>query len=232
MRMITVATILLVVFAVWFMVVRIKGFSKKDVVLKMVAAVSFVTISGTALVLKPSVMGGYLLAGAVFGALGDLYLGLSHILKEKKKHMMFAGIFNFGMGHICFCQGLLHQYSTGDSLKYVLAAFAVGAAFAAVLGFGGRKMGLHFGRYFPVVLIYVFLLTFSVALALGFNVYHGWETVQLKLFMVGITCFIISDGILSRMYFGKLGNAPGAVIWNHVTYYVAQWFIAISILYI
>ncbi len=242
MGMIYVATPALVVFAIWFMAERIKGFSKKDVVLKMLAALCFVIVGISAVCLHPTLPGVLLLCGGICGALGDLFLGLSHLDKTKKRKNMFLGFVGFGLGHLLFCIGLILKFVMPGEVQtyfqslthwcYLLVPVLIGATFSTVLGVFGKKMGLHFGRYLPVVVIYGFLLSFSVALAISLNIMTGFCDLQLKIFSAGILLFIISDGILSRMYFGKLGNAPGAVIWNHVTYYVAQWFIAISILYI
>ncbi|HSV87129.1 MAG TPA: lysoplasmalogenase family protein, partial [Bacteroidales bacterium] len=59
----------------------------------------------------------------------------------------------------------------------------------------------------------------------------GYTTLWIMLFS-GATLFIISDLILSMQYFGPADNArkPALVVANHVTYYLAQFLIAFSIL--
>lgn len=232
MTVICFFTIAYILFAIWFMKVRIAGHSKKDVVLKMLAALCFVAIGITATVLNPSVTAGVLLAGGVFGALGDLSLGLSHLDKEKKARRMFAGVFWFGLGHIMFCFGLIHEYTTAKCIPHLLIPAVIGILAAVFVGCKGRKIGLHFGRYLPVVVVYVFLLCFSVALAMSFNLYWNFENRQLRIFLAGILFFIVSDSILSKMYFGKQKHPALNVVTNHVTYYVAQWLIAVSILFL
>ncbi|MCR4675073.1 MAG: lysoplasmalogenase [Lachnospiraceae bacterium] len=232
MKIIIGLSIALAFFAVWFMKVRLKGYSKKDVTLKMLAAVCFVAISMVAFCMNPSELGRYLLFGADFGALGDLFLGLSHIDKDNKKRHMFLGILGFGIGHIFYCVGLLIEYASIDNLPYTLPPLGIGILIAVIVGVFGRKMGLHFGRLLPAVCVYVFLLSFSVVQALFLNIYHGFENTQLLLFGMGITLFIVSDSILARMYFGKQKHPALNVITNHVTYYLAQWLIALSILFL
>ena len=232
MTVIYIATVGLIFFAAWFMKVRMGGHSKRDVVLKMLAALCFVVVSGTAVTLNLSVLACYFLAGAIFGALGDLFLGLSHLDKQKKQGFMFMGLLWFGLGHVAYCQGLIHKYSTGDSMPYILIPLVIGILIATLVGMSGRKLGLHFGRYLPAVMVYVFLLSFSVLLSFSLNLYYGFHNQQLKIFLIGILMFIISDSILSRMYFGKQKHPSLNVVTNHVTYYLAQWLIAISILFL
>ena len=232
MIVIYIATIALVFFATWFMKVRMEGYSKKDVALKMAAALCFVVVSGMAVFLNPSILACYFLAGGIFGALGDLFLGLSHLDKDKKKGFMFAGVFWFGMGHVAYCQGLIHNYATGDTMWYILIPMVIAILISTFIGLCRRKLGLHFGRFLPAVMVYVFLLSFSVLLSLSLNIYYGFHNQHLKIFMVGITMFIISDSILSKMYFGKQKHPSLNVVTNHVTYYLAQWLIAISILFL
>ena len=231
MLAICVATVLYMVFAVAFMRERMKGYSKKDVTLKVLASLWFLAIMLMALGMNPSVMGILLLIGGISGALGDLFLGLSHIDKEKKREFMLLGFMGFGMGHVFYCAGIVSGFSLKSSLIYLLVPLLIGVLASSFIGIFGRKMGLHFGRFLPVVVIYVFLLTFSVALSLSLNIMTAWENAQLKIFTVGILLFIVSDSILSKMYFGKQKHPSLNVVTNHVTYYLAQWFIALSILF-
>ena len=54
----------------------------------------------------------------------------------------------------------------------------------------------------------------------------------LNLLFIGLIFFLISDLILSGTYFGEGKNRPVDVVTNHVTYYVGQFLIALSLLYL
>ena len=60
----------------------------------------------------------------------------------------------------------------------------------------------------------------------------GFETVWIVMTVGGIF-FIISDLILSGMYFDieKSKNTPVNIVLNHATYYIAQFVIAASIMF-
>ena len=232
MRIIWIATVVLVFFATWFMKERIKGHSKKDVMLKAMCSACLLTVGGMALSMNRTNYGTVLFLGLISGCFGDFFLGLSHLNKEHKRNNMLAGIVDFGLGHVMYCVAVILAYREYADLLNFIIPVAVAVTFATLLVVLRKKLGLHFGRYLPAVLTYVFLLSFSVFLSISLNVAVGWSILQLKIFGLGMLFFIVSDSIISTMYFGKTGNSPTAVITNHVTYYIAEWLIAFSILYV
>ncbi len=232
MIVIWIATVALCVFAAWFMHERIKGYSKKDVVLKVVCSVCFLTVGMVAFGMHSSKAGYLLLAGGALGALGDFSLGVSHIRKSEKRICMVLGFLGFGVGHVLYCLALIERYGDWITMPYYVVPVVLAVLLAAGLGIFRRKLGLHFGRLIPVVLTYVFILGFSVFFTVSLNIANEFRRIQLLIFGAGIVLFIISDMILSRMYFGKAERSPVAVIANHVTYYAAQWLIAFSILFV
>lgn len=231
MTIIWTATAGLCVFAAWFMMERIKGYSKKDVMLKVVCSVCFLTVGMTAFHLHPTKAGYFLLAGGALGALGDFFLGLAHIKKKEKRFCLIMGFLGFGIGHVAYCLALIERYGHWTEPPYYIVPTVLALLLSAGIGIFRKKLGLHFGRLMPVVLTYVFVLGFSVFFTVALNVASEFRRVQLIIFGAGILLFIVSDSILSRMYFGKAERSPAAVISNHVTYYMAQWLIAFSILF-
>lgn len=238
MRVIWIVTAVLVFFAAWFMKVRIKGHSMQDVALKLVCSFCLMIIAAEALVINTLLRGelshaGVLIfLGGLAGGVGDLFLGLSHLNKETKRKNMLSGIVDFGLGHVLYCVAVILAYrESATAVTYVLPV-VIALLLAIFMGVFGRKLGLHYGRYLPAVVTYVFLLAFSVALSISLNIATNWESRQLNTFGLGMLMFILSDIILAGMYFGKTGNSKKAVITNHTTYYLAQWLIAYSILFI
>ena len=227
---IVIFSLLLFAFAVLFMRERIRGYSKKDLILKTIAAICCVVVGVCAYVLHPTPLGAALLLGGATGAVGDISLGLSHVQKEKRHAFTKGGFLFFGLGHLVYIGGLLSAYLS--SAIYWLLPLLIGIGIGAGMGMFGRRFGLHFGRYLPFVIYYVSVLTSGVGIALGLNLMSGFSNPQLRLFLVGMILFMISDSILSRTYFSKGGKSPAAVIANHVTYYGAQYLIAVSILFV
>lgn len=231
MVIIWIATIALCVFAAWFMWERIKGYSKKDVTLKVMCSLCFLVVGLTALGMHYTKAGYFLLFGGILGALGDFFLGLSHITKQEKRVCMILGFLGFGVGHVLYCLALINRYGYYVQPLYYIIPTALAFLLSAGLGFFRKKFGLHFGKLMPVVLTYVFILGFSVFFTVSLNIATDFRRLHLLIFGGGILLFIVSDTILSRMYFGKAERSPVAVVTNHVTYYAAQWLIAFSILF-
>ncbi|MCR5098384.1 MAG: hypothetical protein K6B14_05495 [Lachnospiraceae bacterium] len=263
------------IFALWasaiaFMLVRIEGYSKTDVILKTTATACIVLIAILANVLNarlydnPPVAGEtvfrfMIVIGLVFGMVGDLTLGLSHINKDKKVMLMFAGIISFGLNHVCNIIAIMKISYVADK-KYILYALAGAVFMALIVAFGGRKLGFHFGRYTGILSGYAGLLSMDSFLAIG--LWRGTKVaieaaeaayneagaatgyydpamlpslayVLLPVFVclaAGQLAFLISDITLVPMYFGKMGTKPHYVILNHVSYYLAQQLMAFSLM--
>ena len=79
--------------------------------------------------------------------------------------------------------------------------------------------------------LYGALLFFMTAFAIFSAVFAGIAANKHLLVMgIGGVFFAISDLILSGTYFGEGKNRPVDIVTNHVTYYIAQFVIAGSLL--
>ena len=271
--MITIIGIL--TFALWilaiaFMLVRIEGYCRTDVILKTAATACIVLIAILANVMNgriyenqpvagETIFRYLIVAGLVFGMLGDLRLGQSHINRDKKVSYMYQGIIFFGLNHVCNIAAILQISYLADK-KYMIYALCGAVAVALIVGFGGRKLGFHFGRYTVAVSGYAGLLSMDSFLAIGmwrsmkvlietseaaYNEYAAatgiydaamlpnLAYVLLPVFVclaAGQLAFLISDMTLVPMYFGRMGTKPHYVILNHVSYYLAQQLMAFSLM--
>ena len=101
-------------------------------------------------------------------------------------------------------------------------------------------MKMRFGKFLIPSISYCILLTWFV-------VYSAWNLAAIKstaniLLLVGSIMFIVSDLILSMTYFSKEEDykkqgmmnpeSKFMIVANHATYYIAQFLIAIAILFI
>ena len=60
---------------------------------------------------------------------------------------------------------------------------------------------------------------------------HGWHVTTLNLIFIGSILFALSDLVLSGTYFGGK-ERPVDIILNYLTYYPAQFLIALSLLFL
>ncbi len=78
--------------------------------------------------------------------------------------------------------------------------------------------------------LYGALLFFMTAFAIFMSVFNGVKAnMHLLVMGIGGVFFVISDLILSGTYFGEGKNRPVDIVTNHVTYYMAQFIIALSV---
>ncbi len=237
-------TIITWILACYFMFVRIdEGYCKKDLVMKVLVSISIMIVALFAnishfLVSDGSYPSGdtpfhiLMFLGLAFGMLADYYLGRAHLDPDRKIHFRKMGIILFGVEHIFNIAGMLFIFNVTRVL-YLLVPFLAAAAFATAAGLGARKAGFHFGRYTVIVSIYIGLLSADAFFAWGLFgstdagtfYYDTAHTLA-----VGQAAFLISDASLAPMYFGKVGNKPHYVIFNHVTYYMAQLLIAYALI--
>lgn len=150
---------------------------------------------------------------------------------------------SFALGHICYLTAIYLKFYTGNLLTLLLPiGLAVAFALAAVLS--GPLMKLKYGKFKGLSMLYAFLLSFMMfATGAALIVTRGKSVMWIVMF-VGAVMFIISDLILSTMYFTERqvmqedGSiiierpktmTPSLVILNHATYYIAQFLLAMSI---
>ena len=161
--------------------------------------------------------------GLALCMLGDLTLALLELLDESKKEQVIAlGMIAFGMAQVVFVVGM--------SMVAGFMPFAIlgGLGFAGIVYLMRKPMGLDFGKCLVPGLIYSATLATSLCSAITYMVVSGFSMAGIIL-TVGFGLFMISDLILSQIYFAK-GEHKALYIPNLLTYYAAIILIAVSII--
>lgn len=235
-----------VVFLTLFLIFRDKKGSLLAVLLKTLTSLMFVFVAifslrelGTNTI---SIM--LIIIGLCFGMIGDVLLDLKVVLKtlEEPKisdRCMYLGMASFGIGHILYIVGSL--FEALDLQMYLYISLAIGVVLIVlILLISTKAMKMNYSKFLIPCGIYGFLLASFVA----FSIFRYVFILDLKslLLMIGSIMFIISDLILSMTYFSKDEDyqKEGAlnpesrlmICSNHITYYIAQFLIAISILFV
>ncbi len=174
---------------------------------------------------QPSDMAIMILIALFFGVFGDMWLGMKWTYPKQDHPYTFAGFIFFVLEHfflICF---LLSRYGH-PMLLLVILLVAMGISYA-IVGME-KQMHLKYGIFKGISMIYGTVLfavpLFSLTLMVGYQ-----SDRVLTLLLLGTICFVLSDLILSRTYFGDK-NRPIDIIVNHVLYYLAQFLIAAILL--
>ena len=141
----------------------------------------------------------FVLAGLVFGLIGDMVLDLKVVYLEKPEEGVYltGGMVSFGVGHIMYLTAVclfVGEFVTGALIG---GCVAVAAVLACATVFGGAKlMKLDFGKFRIHSLLYAFILMFMSALSVG-------------------VC-------ITMMYFGGKPRDKVLCTVNHTLYYAAQ----------
>ena len=172
--------------------------------------------------------------GLVFGMLGDIYLDQKWVYPNHEKQYLYAGFITFLIGHCFYLYAIFDKLSQEITLKPI--HFILTAAIALVVDVGNlileKPTKQHYGSYKLIVSLYTFFVagTFGATVT-GAIFTHGTEMfIPFLVYAIGAGLFLVSDIILSPMYFGDGSkNTPMNFILNHVTYYLGQYMFALTI---
>lgn len=188
--------------------------------------------------------------GLCSGVIGDIFLDLRVYLKSLYKKRELAedktsfvttfGIAMFGVGHLCYL-GALVIFAPEHAI-YLLYSFLIAAAIMVtnqIVSVKVFKNDYHhhdvictiYGSILATLLIYVIFLFCLTPFNVG-----------LLILLIAAAFFSVSDYLLSIMYFSPAYkyDLPGRknpecrfnIIFNHATYYIAQFMIAICLLFL
>lgn len=169
-----------------------------------------------------------LLLGGVLGLMGDIYLDQKWVYPGDKDRYLLFGFISFGLGHLFYIRAMV--------MKADLTAknFVIPLIFGAVIAVGNlileKPSRQNFGKFKAVVTAYGFIL--AVMAATAAVSYYKTRNTGFLMFTVAGVLFLISDVILSEMYFSLDDrNTVGRFVMNHATYYAAQYLIALTPLF-
>ena len=170
-----------------------------------------------------------ILIGLVFGMLGDIYLDQKWVYPKDDKKYLYSGFITFGIGHIFYMTAIAIKAQL--KITQILLGACVGLVVVIVNVFIEKFSDQDFGKFRPIVMVYTLLVGSTPGVALMAAIAtHG--DVAFIVFTVGAVFFLLSDIVLSPMYFSKGKNTPINFVINHVTYYIGQYMFALSIIFL
>lgn len=172
--------------------------------------------------------GSWMTFGLVFGLLGDVWLDLKWIYLQDKDSYLYSGFIFFLLGHVCFVTAVFKvgPYTPAS----LIVAFAAALVIALVAILLEKPLKMHYGKFKWIVFLYSFMLALTMTMAMTLAVVTGFEKMW-TVMSVGGLLFLLSDLVLSGMYFGEGKNTSFNVILNHTLYYAAQFIMAATVLF-
>ena len=216
------------VFFVLFVIKCNKQRSVGGVFLKNAVSAFFIITAVIAVVQNPTQFqyGILILAGLVFGMLGDIYLDQKWVYPEDTKKYLYAGFITFGIGHLFYIPAIYITAKIPLSLIWIPLLFGV---IVLVFNLATEKATKQdFGEFRLTVSIYGLIVAGMAATSMLAAVLT--KEPACICCAIGGVMFLVSDLIRSPMYFGpKEKNNPTNFFINHLTYYIAQYLLAFSI---
>lgn len=217
----------------FFLIEKVKQYSVKAVMLKAGASLCFVAVAAVSLYAKGyHALSIFVTLGLFFGVLGDIWLDFKYVFKEHNVIFTYAGFISFALGHACYMSGMYLEFFNGQSPLYIILPLVGGLLISISNLFIAKPMKLDYSGYKVISIIYGFFLFGMTLSALSLSIMVSFSKVPLIMFFAGGLLFTISDLILSGTYFGKGKERPVDIITNTVTYYLAQFVIALALFFI
>ncbi|NMP38122.1 MAG: hypothetical protein GX051_08420 [Clostridiales bacterium] len=231
------AAIVEIVFVPWFIKVMWPARSRKSLILKMICATAFVVMGVAAVLISGdwSRFAVLMLCGLVMSWFGDYFLHAKNCVA-----FFAAGLLCFMGGHIfyiCAYSSAIRKLFPGSAFfdKYELVAiaviFSIGVAYAII-----KKMTFG-GVLWAAVGVYAIVLTTMLVKAWTFALRYFSASLEnapavLVMLCLGSLLFFMSDCTLAIILFGgKRGHYP-IKIFNLVTYFLGQMFLAASMIFV
>jgi len=249
-----------IVSLILFLVSRDKYSSPLAIALKTLTSLFFIAMAASAVVenaldmnelevesLVPSCL---VIMGLVLGMVGDITLDFKIYFKGLKDQynnagkdadfMMYFGMIAFAIGHIMYITSVAIRFP--EHAMDLLWTALISVGFVIVMfTVSCFVLKMKFGKFLVPCICYGFLLCWFLVFSVWAMNYSDYKTPQIVL-LIGAIMFVLSDLILSMTYFSKESDYEKKGILNpesrlfislnHITYYAAQFLIAVSVLFI
>lgn len=180
-----------------------------------------------------NLFGLFIILALFCGLLGDIFLDLKYVIKEKEDLYTVLGFVAFGVGHIFSITGVLtYFFDFSLSPLYIIIPILISVVLVVVSLLMEKFTPIKYQKMKPCVILYGFLLFLVASLYFSTSIQSGFNNITIISIAFGYVLFALSDLILNNTYFAPNCNTPIYVISNHLIYYIAQFSIAISLFYL
>lgn len=199
-------------------------------VFKMVNSTNFIILAAICFLYNrdiDSVFFLVIMASLLFGFIGDFFLGLRNFYSEHKNLYFKIGLLSFLSGHLIY---LCHFAGSIAHVWYycIIGILATLSVFFLIY----KKLQVSFGKHRFLVWAYMVIII-STLLSAAFYLSLS-RTIFSIIFFIGFLFFLISDVLLSFIYFTNLKTRTHSTfrLLNALSYFTGQLLIAWSLLFL
>ena len=214
-------SVVCLVFLGLFLYVRCKkGGCALAVFYKTIASIGFLAGGIYALYLNPNMLANiFIVLGLMFALIGDVVLDLKIAYKQDEKLYLNAGIGVFSTSSLLYIVAIILLWNTlSKFLFFSIGSVIIALVFAVLVFLLAKPLKLNFSGYKVQVFIYSFVVALVAILSLGICFFVP----GFAIFAVGAVLILLSDLVLSTMYFGGKADNNILCIINHVLYYLGE----------
>lgn len=197
-----------------------KGAGPLALVLKSIASIIFV-FGGIYATYKIGLTLGnmFIVFGLILALFGDIVLDLKIAYKDQNKFYLNTGMISFSLSSALYIVAtIILWHSLKNFLFATLGSLLIALLFAVVVMLLSKPLKLDFTGHKTLTVIYSTLVAMAAILSLFISFYvPGYA-----LFAVGVLLVLISDLVLSLMYFGGKQDSKVLCIINHILYYLGE----------
>ena len=213
-------SVLCLVFVVLFLFEKNKnGSSYKSVTLKTIASIMFVFGGIYALTFTGAIANMLIVFGLVLAMIGDIILDLRCMKDETKKFYFHVGASSFSLSAILyFIATILLWNNMQNFLLIALGSVVLAMVFTIIIQLLEKPMKFDFSGNRVMISIYSFCISIATFSSLAISVFANGFFV----FSIGVLLVLLSDLVLSMMYFGGKENNKMLCTINHLVYYIGE----------
>lgn len=212
------------IFLTLFLIVRAKkGGCALAVIFKTIASISFVSGGVYALYLNGDILANlFIVIGLILALIGDIVLDLKVAYKKEEKLYLNAGMSSFTLSSVSYIVAIILLWNTLSKFMFFgLGSLLISVIFAIIVFLLAKPLKLEFKGFKPQVFIYSCVVAMVAIFSLGISFFVP----GFALFAVGGILILLSDLVLSTMYFGDKGDNTILCVINHILYYLGELFI-------
>ena len=215
-----------------FLIKRTANVTTDVVAIKSLASMGFI-LSGLFFFINneacPDYLGAFTVGGACFGVLGDIVLDLKYSRLNDADRCTKLGFWSFLFGHIFYSIAMVSAY--GIELTNIICV-TIGIIAGIIIAIATEKvMKLEYCKFKRITILYTAVLCMTLGFAGGYTITENY-TLHSVLLNIGFALFVLSDAFLAGLYFSKKEKDRTnrtAIVLNHLTYFAAQYIIALSL---
>lgn len=234
MTVIFIFMALTIVLSIITVILQTKGHFGKKFVIKAIASFCFMIMGFTALTFVDKILTWHIgvLAGLLFGLMGDVFLATKGIVKgEYLQPMLLAGLLFFLTGHLVYIVVFLSL--AGGFVYPLIAVLALLPTIVFIL-IKTKVIQPKPKAAIAPIMLYAVVIGLMLVSALNYIVLTKAST-QGIIILIGAILFTLSDLLLGMYNFGNLDNRislKNTIAFIYMpAYYIAQTLFALSIIF-